>query len=1038
MFSPFDQNQPRMPNNHDGNSQEAQRFSHQNADSGHNGFNQKLLSENGADGRIEVPGDIKILFETGEDRFSDIASSTGVSNWDRSEGDRTPVGLFHRPPTLKSSSFKVTSSTSYNQRNNLLNKQRVTFSPKLTSTQSSQITQKLGNGFLNIDRLRENRPNSYSPPPKKFSDASEETLSIKKVSAGGLKISNCNNVCPFCNKIVQNTDNPDATYAYENKGTLKNYLVHSECNPALNNSPTFPKISVHSDIAVANIAESTFCSAINSIDTLPDYKKTYFLKLEAFHPISSSKLFRLERSCNEICTTIDENQFLYVNFDSQNSSLLELNNYTFPFNEFRMAITVYQTHSNEDAYSYDFNVDLSNPKITEGSNKKSLDISYSQTGNCDDVTLGIDYSVISSKDEFLRKLNKPQYFQTDSKNTLVSLKYLAISLPLKRIQLRPILKSFNENPSHFAKESQLSYGSLTGKSNRLRVFKGNDDDSRIDSLDSVNNIENNIGGSMPGLTFLPPSQNFNHQQTLQPEIPSLYNTKTSLTADNSPNNKKPTSPSSRMPFSPARFDPSTSFSAALSNSETLNPENNNTPSKQTEDIDSEFKLDENLDKLVSMARTYRGSKVLQDFLVKASKTDLDKIIGRFAHNMIELMLDPYANYMIQILAKHCQPEQRLVLLQKIAPAMYKIACDKKGTYALQTIVSLINTHAEDLLMKSALGNYVLDLALDIQGNHVIQKLINAVSYKNIDFIYQPLVENFLHVSTHSSGSLVFKQLIIKVEKNVNMKTTIIHLVCQEMENLVQDPYGNYVIQYALEYYPKDCISIQQKIINKLIPYSSQKFSSNIIEKSLAVGDYFFRKKVAGEILKNDRLSDLLKNKYGNYVILHTLAICDSEDKQFIMQGIHRCVYSFQGTKYKLRWIKFLDDNPLNIQWKALSPSSKSPFNRGNNTQFESFNDLYNSSTENPTVGVINRDEDLQKLEIVKKIWRDMNKEEKRDGTPHNGKAHSNKSFGGYEDFSDSTNGSPIHGNYDNGNYYPEQFNLYLSPTKMDDQRMKWY
>ena len=1038
MFSPFDQNQSRLTNNPDGNAQDGSRFSHQNADPENNGFSQKLLSENG-EGRIEVPGDIKILFETAGDRFSDVESSTGVSNWDRSEGDRTPVGLFHRPPTLKSSSFKVTSSTSYNQRNTLLNKQRVTFSPKLTSTQSIQKTQKLGNSFFNMDRLREDRPNSYSPPPKKFSDASDETLSIKKISIDTLKtLPNSNNFCPFCNKLVQNIDNPEATYAYESKGSHRTYLAHSECNPALNNSPTFPKISVHSDIVFANIAESTFCSAINSIETLSDSKKIYFVKLEAFHPISSSKLFKLERICNEICTTIDENQFLYVNFDSQNSSLLELNNYTFPFNEFRMVVTVYQTQSNEDAYTYEFNVNISNSMLLEESKEKLLEISFNQGGNCD-VTIGIDHTLVSNKDEFLQKLNKPQYFHPDLQNILLTLKYLAISLPLKRVQLRPILRSFNDNPSHFAKESQLSYGSLTGKSNRLKVFKGNDSDCRIDSLDSVNNLENTVGGSMPGLSFLPPSQNFLHQQnSLHPEIPSIYNTKTSLTADNSPNNRKPLSPSSKMAYSPSKFDPSTTFSAAISNSETQNPENN-IPAKQNEDIDSDFKLDENLDKLVSLARTYRGSKVLQDFLVKASKTDLDKVITRFSNNMIELMLDPYANYMIQILAKHCQAEQRLVLLQKIAPAIYKIACDKKGTYALQTIVSLINTHAEDLLMKSALGNYILDLALDIQGNHVIQKLINAVNYKNIDFIYQPLVENFLHVATHSSGSLVFKQLIIKVEKNINMKTTIIHLVCQEMENLVQDPYGNYVIQYALEYYPKDSISIQQKIINKLIPYSSQKFSSNIIEKSLAVGDYFFRKKVAAEILKNDRLSDLLKNKYGNYVILHTLAICDSKDKQFIMQGIHRCVYSFQGTKYKLRWIKFLDENPLNIQWKALSPSSKSPFNRGNNVQFESFNDMYNNSTtpEISVVEVINRDEDLQKLEIVKKIWRDMNKEEKS-GTPHNGKAHSNKSFGGYEDFSDSTNGSPIHGNFESGNYYPEQFNLYVSPTKMDDQRLKWY
>jgi hypothetical protein len=365
---------------------------------------------------------------------------------------------------------------------------------------------------------------------------------------------------------------------------------------------------------------------------------------------------------------------------------------------------------------------------------------------------------------------------------------------------------------------------------------------------------------------------------------------------------------------------------------------------------------------------------------------------------------------------------------------------KKGTYALQTIVSLINTNAEDLLMKNALGAHILELAMDAQGNHVIQKLISAISLKNIDFIYQPLLENFLHVATHSAGSLVFKQLIIKVEKLTNLKTAIIQTVTQEMENLVQDPYGNYVIQYVLEFYPKDCAVIYQKIISKLIPYSSQKFSSNIIEKSFTIGDTSFRKKVAAEILKNDRLSDLLKNKYGNYVILQMLAIGDSEDKYNIMHGIYKCVHSFQGTKYKMRWSKFLEQNPLNIPWSTASPINRSPFNQNNTgtSQYESFED-YSNGINDQRSSEIAKNKEMDKLEIVKKIWRDMNKEEKKDAVPQNGRKGNSKVVNSFDDFSDS-NGSPSHNsNIENpANYYPESFGFYYNGNKMAEQKMKWY
>jgi len=929
---------------------------------------------------------------------------------------------------------------------------RVTFSPKLTSTMPPKLPPKLQMGFLTADKLRDSRNNSFSPAKK--SSEHEETLSIQQVSASSVKSGHhCNAICPFCVQTVQHIDNSDKTYAYVINGSQKTYLAHSDCNPSTQYSPNLPKISVHSDIIFANTAEAAFHSAINTIDTIPDIKKAYFLKVEAFHPISSGKLFKFERICNELCTTIDENKFLYLNLDPQNSFFEQ--SLVFPFTEFRMVVTVYQTHSNEDAFTFEFNVDLSELKTSpnEESRESKLEISACQTGGSE-LIFGINTLTNVSKENFLRTLgNKAQYYHTSIKNTLLKLKYMAVGLPLKRSHVKPLIKASSqvEHTSHFAKESQMNYQSPSGKlSGRLRVFNNNQDhetrsQNNTDRIGSQGSIPN---GSIPILPFnanIQPNSLNLHQQ----DPSSIYNTQTSLTAENSPSNRKASSPDVKaqkpFDFSPSKSEHHNSFSVATETNSNSHQENNNNNNnsgskqqqQQQDNDESEFRLDDNLEKIVQLARTYRGSKVLQDFIIKANKGDLDKMISRMANNMIELMLDPYANYMIQILAKHCQPEQRLVLLQKIAPAMYRIACDKKGTYALQTIVSLISTHPEDILMKQALGNHVLELSLDIQGNHVIQKLINAVSVKNIEFIYQPLVDNFLEVATHSSGSLVFKQLIMKVDKIMQMKTTIIHLVCHEMENLVQDPYGNYVIQYALEYYPKDCLAIQQKIINKLIPYSSQKFSSNIIEKSLAVGDYFFRKKVAAEILKNDRLADLLKNKYGNYVILHTLAICDTEDKQNIMAGIHRCVYSFQGTKYKLRWIKFLDENPLNISWNPSSPSNK---NRGN--QVESFGDYSGQTPEQLPPGIIiNREDDLQKLEIVKKIWRDMNKEEKKEGTPHNGRNHHHhsKSYQGFDDYSDSPHGSPNHNYENNGNYYQQQenFNLYVSPTKMEDNR-KWY
>lgn len=1039
-------------------------------------FFQKLMPEDETEAKVEIPGDIKLLFEAQGERFSDFDSSVG--GWERSEGEMTPSKNFKAKMTpKKSSSFKLAKSSG--PRNLAAGPQRPIYSPRVTSTVSPSFSRNFPENFTpsnNNFGIRDK--NAFLHPTFSNLCNTDEPLVFQKVSQTALKMAfHCNFVCPFCLQIVQQIDNPETTYAYTVNNYQKVYLAHAECylnskDNSIFSETTNPLENVPAQVSI----DPSFSTSIVSVETLPDTKKAYFVKLEGFHPISSSKIFKIEKVCNQVCLTSDENQYLYINLETKSNMFFEQSSFTLPFNEFKLVATVYVTHSNDDAYVYELNVDLSDLRITSDTGKERQIELFSKQGGPLDLAVGLNVLQSASRSDFLQKVdNKLNYYHPSIQNSLTTLKYLAIPLPLKRAPVKEV-QNTPQARNQLAKDMQLSFNSPNAKQSRLKVFKGqNEPDSRSEIPDLRNQeqdpplIPPNLHINLNFNQSQGQNQNQNQNQgqnQVQHQAQHQVQQQNQSQGQNQNNqirlppgfmqnekainhhhknvkmNAHYDSPGSRKNNNNNRNGGDTNTSSVSFNdnqsfTNAANPDDNS--GKQMDDLEVDFRLEENLDKLPQLAKTYRGSKVLQDFIIKAGKTDIDRIIMRMSNAMMDLMLDPYANYMVQILAKHCSPEQRHLLLQKIAPGMYKIACDKKGTYALQTIVSLINTNAEDQLMKSALGPYVLELALDTQGNHVIQKLINTVSLKNIEFIYQPLIENFYHVATHASGSLVFKQLIIKVEKLTNMKTTIIHTVCHEMENLVQDPYGNYVIQYALEYYPKDCLVIQQKIVSKLIPYSSQKFSSNIIEKSLAVGDYSFRKKVATEILKNERLSDLLKNKYGNYVILHTLAICDNDDKQSIMEGIYRGVHSFQGTKYKSRWNKFLEENPLNITWNPnASPSNRSPMGKNGGQSFE---DAFSESNEHKIPKLPSKEEDLKKLEVVKKIWRDMNKEEKNP-TPSNSTRGHNRNYSGFDDYCDSNNASPTHMmNEQSGNYYQQEpFNFYLNTTKTDDynKQQKWY
>lgn len=415
------------------------------------------------------------------------------------------------------------------------------------------------------------------------------------------------------------------------------------------------------------------------------------------------------------------------------------------------------------------------------------------------------------------------------------------------------------------------------------------------------------------------------------------------------------------------------------------------------EVIEEFRAEDFVGKMAELVKTYQGSKILQKHISTADKEDLDLVVRELGEKIGDLLLDPYANYIIQTLMQNGSPNQRLYLLQKMALCFIPIARDKKGTHALQAIVAQINSPEEFALIKHIVGNSIFELSMDPRANYVIQKLINVIPIDSSQFIYQPLFDNFIQVANNSFGLLVLKQMMGRVEQKEVLKQRVVELTCINFEKLIQNPYGNYAIQHIMEFYPKESQLIMNKILIKIIPYSSQKISSNVIEKCLTVCDGQFRRRVVEEILKNGRLSDLLKNKYGNFVTLQLLATTSTSDKKKLMREILRCANSFNGTKYKMRWLKFVQENPLKINWTQEDQEKPAEISEVTESKEEEEHSE-EKELEDEQAGQ-SQSETAENLEAVKRIWREMTKEEKTE-TPtfqYNSKPGGKKSFGKREE-----------------------------------------
>ena len=185
---------------------------------------------------------------------------------------------------------------------------------------------------------------------------------------------------------------------------------------------------------------------------------------------------------------------------------------------------------------------------------------------------------------------------------------------------------------------------------------------------------------------------------------------------------------------------------------------------------------------------------------------------------------------------------------------------------------------------------------------------------------EELLENevIIKVSKNSFGLAVMKK-VIKFTENFDTRKRIMDIISKHTPKLIQDPYGNYVLQESLDNWSEtysqssenstNCFFsiIFQSIIGKIGKLAIQKFSSNVIEKCLEKANSYYRTIFIREIINGDSLT-VMKNSYGNYVFQKSLALSKGIDKFNIIDVIFRNFPTIHDQKIKMKWIKLLKKN----------------------------------------------------------------------------------------------------------------------------------
>jgi len=316
------------------------------------------------------------------------------------------------------------------------------------------------------------------------------------------------------------------------------------------------------------------------------------------------------------------------------------------------------------------------------------------------------------------------------------------------------------------------------------------------------------------------------------------------------------------------------------------------------------------EKLLDLIKNQQTSRILQFYLNYTSKSVIHLIFLEIIDKLIYLLIDPYANYFCLKIFYHLNDSDRIQYLKKISNNIEIISNNKISTYPIQCIIDNLKTNNEKKIINKSIKNNLMKLSLNIYGTHVLEKIIDIIDYQYLKNIFNFVEDNFLLLSNNNNGICIVKKFIFienkfKLENFYKLK----NLLIIHAHSLIQNPFGNYALQFAFKIWDKkDSIEIMKKFYEKILFFSIQKFSSNVIERCIEISDEFSNYFLNFIINNENSLNYLLINNYGNYVVktlIKKYEICDKNKFDILKIILKNNIIKMNEIKLYDKWKNYL-------------------------------------------------------------------------------------------------------------------------------------
>ncbi|KAL7579003.1 hypothetical protein ACA910_019047 [Epithemia clementina (nom. ined.)] len=296
-------------------------------------------------------------------------------------------------------------------------------------------------------------------------------------------------------------------------------------------------------------------------------------------------------------------------------------------------------------------------------------------------------------------------------------------------------------------------------------------------------------------------------------------------------------------------------------------------------------LDALLGQVRRLSRDQVGCRLVQQALDEEGPMAASLILQEGLPFWGEAMVDPFGNYLFQKVLEKVTLEERIMLVKSVSTRLVNASLNLHGTRSVQKVVELCAADEQIIagtpksetgessadILTEALSPAAARLCIDSHGNHVIQRIILKLGPKHSEFVFDSVAASVGDVARHRHGCCVIQRCLDSAPSEA--RSHLVRRIVEKALELMQDAYGNYVVQYVLDVCSdEDVHAVCESVVGKVNLLAIQKFSSNVMEKCLERCSERVKECYMKEMSDPERVRELMMDPFGNYVVQRALSV----------------------------------------------------------------------------------------------------------------------------------------------------------------------